>query len=136
MAETGKKYPSSAITGKYVIDQIKSMVQAGAMGVYLERHEIEPILGERPETPEQQMITKKRAEEIIIEIAEGAGQDYILFEDKDEVQWAWLVEKFGPDVNIANVEARTTHIVILEEIRRGVNYFGNFPYIRSLMRNR
>jgi hypothetical protein len=38
----------------------------------------------------------------------------------------WLISRFGPEVNLANVEARPDEVLNLELLRRGIDGFGTY----------
>jgi phosphosulfolactate synthase len=112
MGEVGKK--EGSVSGEEMIRDIEGCLQAGALKVLLEAHEL--FSGE----------IKK---DIIEMIAKRVPLDCIIFElpvlvlpgssrDLKHRVLAWLVKEFGTEVNIANVE--WDEIFITELVRRGM----------------
>ena len=78
----------------------------------------------------------------LLEVANSVGEEHIVFElwgpsmtvQQPAKGWAWLVNNFGPEVNVGNVYS--DGVRILESVRRGTFYEWDHPYIRWLAEGR
>ena len=81
-------------------------------------------------------LENEKGQEQVLKIVNTVGQEHIIIEmwsargNPDTPLYAWLVSKFGPDVNLANIPLDP--VSILELIRRGLSYDPAHPYLRRL----
>jgi phosphosulfolactate synthase len=115
-----------------VIHKMRALLDAGADYVYWEGMVVRSLIGNQLEN--------KAGQKQLLEVAKTIGPERILFEIWDARSggnsqlWGWLVNQFGPDVNIGNVAV--TEIGRLECARRGCIYDPAHPYLRWLSEGR
>ena len=98
IGETGKKVSTSDI--RELVADIQNMLQAGAWKIFVEAKE---IFGEDlNKALIQQLAEAVDISKLIFEIHLVAVQEFHHYEGYK--MWQWLLETFGPKVNIANVE--------------------------------
>ena len=98
IGETGKKVSTSDI--RELVADIQNMLQAGAWKIFVEAKE---IFGEDlNKALIQQLADAVDISKLIFEIPLVAVQEFHHYEGYK--MWQWLLETFGPKVNIANVE--------------------------------
>ncbi len=117
VAEIGKK-EFGATSAQAMIAEINRCFDAGAWKVILEAKE---FFSEKLETTVVDAIYSViPAEKILFELPDLMFHGVHEYDQREVI--AWLINKFGPDVNIANV--RTWQIIHVEEDRNGLS-----PYI-------
>ncbi|HWG03790.1 MAG TPA: phosphosulfolactate synthase [Beijerinckiaceae bacterium] len=110
------------------IDSMCELLEAGADHVYWEGMVVRALIGNKLENYEGQ--------EQVLKVVNTVGQDNIIIEmwtargNPNTPLYGWLVSKFGPDVNLANIPVDA--VPILESIRRGCSYDPAHPYLRWL----
>ena len=115
-----------------VIEKMLQLLEAGADHVIWEGMVVRALLGNHLEN--------KQGQEQLFKVVEAVKQDNIIFEmwsargNPNSPLWGWLVQHFGPDVNLGNINVQD--ISMLETIRRGLSYDPAHPYIRWLSHNR
>ena len=98
IGETGKKVSTSDI--RELVADIQNMLQAGAWKIFVEAKE---IFGEDlNKALIQQLADAVDISKLIFEIPLVAVQEFHHYEGYK--MWQWLLETFGPKVNMANVE--------------------------------
>ncbi|MQA80330.1 MAG: hypothetical protein GEV10_17920 [Streptosporangiales bacterium] len=89
--EYGKKYPTAAFDVDGAADEINAMLDAGASRVILERSQLDVTLGARCDGKEAGRLVR---------LVEKTGLDPLIFEAETTAHQMWLLETFGPDVNL------------------------------------
>lgn len=94
-AETGMKDPRRMMSARRWREEITEDLEAGATWVVTEGRESGTVgVYDGAGSPRQ---------DIVDAVVEAAGVDRVLFEAPRKDQQAWLVNRFGPEVNLANV---------------------------------
>jgi len=112
------------------IDAFDLFLEAGCEKMYWEGLIIQNLIGKHMEN--------RSGQKQLLEVASSIGEENIVFElwgpsmtvQQPAKGWAWLVNQFGPEVNIGNVYSEGVRI--LESVRRGTFYEWDHPYIRWL----
>ena len=108
------------------IDEMNQLLEAGADHVYWEGMVVRALIGNRLEN--------LAGQEQVIKVVNTVGQEHIIIEmwsargRPNTPLYGWLVHKFGPDVNLANIPLDA--IPVLESIRRGLSYDPAHPFLR------
>jgi phosphosulfolactate synthase len=115
-----------------VIEKMQQLLEVGADHVIWEGMVVRALLGNHLEN--------KQGQEQLFKVVEAVRQENIIFEmwsargNPNSPLWGWLVQHFGPDVNLGNINIQD--ISMLETIRRGLSYDPAHPYIRWLSQGR
>jgi phosphosulfolactate synthase len=115
-----------------VIEKMQQLLEVGADHVIWEGMVVRALLGNHLEN--------KQGQEQLFKVVEAVSQENIIFEmwsargNPNSPLWGWLVQHFGPDVNLGNINIQD--ISMLETIRRGLSYDPAHPYIRWLSQGR
>lgn len=114
----GERYGRASLRVKEAVDGIRRDLDAGASKVTVESNELNQYL-------------RKKNFRAPAAIVEAIGLEHILFEigsgGKLNVDLAvWLLEQFGPDINVENIEADS--IIHFEAMRRGLSRAGDFAF--------
>jgi phosphosulfolactate synthase len=115
-----------------VIEKMLQLLEVGADHVIWEGMVVRALLGNHLEN--------KQGQEQLFKVVEAVKQENIIFEmwsargNPNSPLWGWLVQHFGPDVNLGNINIQD--ISMLETIRRGLSYDPAHPYIRWLSHGR
>jgi phosphosulfolactate synthase len=119
IAEVGKKGENLS---KSMIEESQKFIEAGAVKVIVESGGIENMI-------EGRNVDDLQA--ILEGISEKLGQEKVIFEvpyghsfPQINPVVSWFVKRFGPDVNLANVEAN--HILAVETVRRRICFGEGF----------
>jgi phosphosulfolactate synthase len=109
-SEVGSKDPDRAVVAGEWVDEMLADLDSGAALVITEGRESGTVglydaLG-RPNA------------ELIDEVAKRVPLEKVLFEAPRKDQQAWLIRRFGPDVNLGNVPP--DEVLNLETLRRGL----------------
>lgn len=121
-----------AVHVEKVVEKMLQLLDVGADHVIWEGMVVRALLGNRLEN--------KKGQEQLFKVVEQVKAENILFEmwsargNPNSPLWGWLVQHFGPDVNLGNINV--ADISMLETIRRGLSYDPAHPYIRWLSHNR
>jgi phosphosulfolactate synthase len=121
-----------AVHVEKVVEKMLQLLDVGADHVIWEGMVVRALLGNRLEN--------KKGQEQLFKVVEAVKQENIIFEmwsargNPNSPLWGWLVQHFGPDVNLGNINVQD--ISMLETIRRGLSYDPAHPYIRWLSHNR
>jgi phosphosulfolactate synthase len=121
-----------AVHVEKVVEKMLQLLEVGADHVIWEGMVVRALLGNRLEN--------KKGQEQLFKVVEAVKQENIIFEmwsargNPNSPLWGWLVQHFGPDVNLGNINVQD--ISMLETIRRGLSYDPAHPYIRWLSHNR
>jgi len=118
--EYGHKFPDVPIDLGELEQVIQRSKAVGAHHVIMEQGEFDLLAAERPDELEA-MKAASWMDDIFIEVDTGAFP---------EPQLA-LLERFGPEVNIANVAP--AHVYKLEMLRRGRGRWIDYPFFRDLV---
>jgi len=140
VGEVGAKWPieddtrvaRDRIDVALTIAKMKALLEAGADYIYWEGMVVRALIGERLENLEgqKQLLAVTDAipiERIDFEIWNARAGGYAGGNTK---HWGWLIHKFGPEVNIGNCPLEG--VATLEQMRRGVGFDPNHPYVRWL----
>jgi phosphosulfolactate synthase len=117
-----------AVHVEQVVEKMLQLLEAGADHVIWEGMVVRALLGNRLEN--------QKGQEQLFKVVEAVKQDNIIFEmwsargNPNSPLWGWLVQHFGPDVNLGNINVQD--VSMLETIRRGLSYDPAHPYIRWL----
>jgi phosphosulfolactate synthase len=115
-----------------VIEKMLQLLEVGADHVIWEGMVVRALLGNHLEN--------KQGQEQLFKVVDAVKQENIIFEmwsargNPNSPLWGWLVQHFGPDVNLGNINIQD--ISMLETIRRGLSYDPAHPYIRWLSQGR
>lgn len=109
-AEVGDKDPAAIMAPYTWVELIRQAFDAGAELVVCE--------GRATGTAGLYRGTSEPRTGLIEEIAHEVGLDRLVFEAPLHHQQTWLVNRFGPQVNLGNIP--TNAIVALESLRRGL----------------
>lgn len=121
-----------AVHVEKVVEKMLQLLDAGADHVIWEGMVVRALLGNRLEN--------KKGQEQLFKVVEAVKAENIIFEmwsargNPNSPLWGWLVQHFGPDVNLGNINV--ADISMLETIRRGLSYDPAHPYIRWLSHGR
>ena len=121
-----------AVHVEKVIEKMEQLLEVGADHVIWEGMVVRALLGNRLEN--------KKGQEQLFKVVEAVKAENIIFEmwsargNPNSPLWGWLVQHFGPDVNLGNINVQD--ISMLETIRRGLSYDPAHPYIRWLSHGR
>jgi phosphosulfolactate synthase len=121
-----------AVHVEKVVEKMMQLLDAGADHVIWEGMVVRALLGNRLEN--------KKGQEQLFKVVEAVKAENIIFEmwsargNPNSPLWGWLVQHFGPDVNLGNINV--ADISLLETIRRGLSYDPAHPYIRWLSHGR
>lgn len=108
--EYGKKYPTAPLEVDEAVREIEAILEAGAHKVIVERSELDLLLGERADKPEQ---------ERLIQLVQRVGMEKLVLEAETTPHMVWCVRTFGPDVNLGpNIEPEK--VARIEPLRRGL----------------
>jgi phosphosulfolactate synthase len=111
-----------------VVEKMLQLLEVGADHVIWEGMVVRALLGNRLEN--------KAGQEQLFKVVDGVGAENIIFEmwtargNPNTPLWGWLVQHFGPDVNLGNIDIQD--VSLLEAIRRGCSYDPGHPYLRWL----
>jgi phosphosulfolactate synthase len=146
--EVGKKFftgdetrtSEEILDEEATIDEMSTLIEAGAELVYWEGHVLRRVMGESGDE-----ILAKRATgtEQVLRVANAVGADRIIFEVSALVPWVsrrslqfWLISLFGTEVNLGN--GRLEELGHIEALRAGSHPVfgfedaGDYPWIRAL----
>jgi phosphosulfolactate synthase len=121
-----------AVHVEKVIEKMLQLLEVGAEHVIWEGMVVRALLGNRLEN--------KKGQEQLFNVVEAVRAENIIFEmwsargNPNSPLWGWLVQHFGPDVNLGNINVQD--VSMLETIRRGLSYDPAHPYIRWLAQGR
>lgn len=119
--EFGRKYYASgdSLDIKDVAAEIKQVLALGATKVILEESVLTLLAGKRGEKP-----TAKK----LIDLANMVGIEEIVFETSGKEQYVWLINTFGPDVNLGpNMDPEM--VMWLEPGRLGIGRAFGFSWV-------
>ncbi len=110
LAEVGSKDPAAPVSPSEWADQAAGDIAAGASWV----------LGEGRETGSVGLYTPdgEVREEVVGAMVSAVGAQAVIFEAPRRSQQAWLIRRFGPDVNLGNVIP--AEVLGLETLRLGL----------------
>jgi phosphosulfolactate synthase len=121
MTEMGRKNRDRAFDVDSICEQIVRDIELGVSKVYLESAEIQEIYAQDPAALDR--------------IAGLGRNDYLLFElglNQPQEKAAWLVERYGPEINFASVAP--ADVVPVDAIRRGLHRKAHFAYMTRYAR--
>lgn len=95
LAEVGRKDPALGLTAQEWRDNAAADVAAGARWVVAEGRESGTV---GLFTPEGRART-----DVVEAVVDAIGVERVLFEAPQRPQQAWLIRRFGPDVNLGNI---------------------------------
>lgn len=114
--EMGRKNRDRAFDVDAICAQILRDIELGVSKVYLESAEIQEIYAQDPAALDR--------------IAGLGKNEYLLFElglNQPQEKAAWLVERYGPEINFASVAP--ADVVAVDAIRRGMHRKAGFTYM-------
>jgi phosphosulfolactate synthase len=114
--EMGRKNRDRAFDLDAICEQILRDIELGVSKVYLESAEIQELYAQDPAALDR--------------IARLGKNDYLLFElglVQAQEKAAWLVERYGPEINFASVAP--ADVVPVDAIRRGMHRKANFTFM-------
>jgi len=124
------RHSKTRVNPQKTLEAFEQYLDAGCDKVYWEGLVVGNLIGRD--------LDNREGQKIIEEVVERVGLENVFFEIwapnfthlEHGRLWAWLVHRFGPEVNIANVQPNG--VPLLESIRRGVLFDMDHPYIRWL----
>jgi phosphosulfolactate synthase len=136
IAEVGKKWwhrddtrlTRDTISIQKTVEQMQNYLDAGADFIYWEGFVVRALIG--------QQFENKIGQKQLLEITRQVDPAKIVFEVHDRRNHypmpaiAWLVSKFGPNVNLGNIDP--WHVKRVEWIRHGMELEMDHPYWRWL----
>ncbi|MGE5524775.1 MAG: phosphosulfolactate synthase [Rhodospirillaceae bacterium] len=116
MTEMGRKNLDVAFDVDEICEQILADIKLGVSKIYLESSEIQALFEADPSALDR--------------IASLGKNEYLLFElglNQPQEKAAWLVERYGPDINFASVSP--ADVIAIDGIRRGLHRKAHFSYM-------
>lgn len=110
LAEVGNKDPHQALAAEEWTTEVDGDLAAGARWVIAEGRESGTVGLYRDDGSVR--------EDVVAAAVAGGGPERVLFEAPRKDQQAWLIRKFGPDVNLANIAC--DEVLALETLRLGL----------------
>jgi phosphosulfolactate synthase len=89
--EYGKKFQSSAFDVGEATRDIRTLLEAGAHRIIVERWQLDAVLG-----PKGENATASR----LVELADAVGLESLVFEAETLDHQVWLIRELGPEVNL------------------------------------
>ena len=116
MTEMGRKNTDVKFDVDAVVRQVARDVALGVAKVYIESAEIQHLAKTNPAAIDR-----------LFQIDGGKALLFELGLNSPQEKAAWLVERYGPQINFASVSP--DDVVPVEAIRRGMHRKGGFPFI-------
>lgn len=114
--EVGKKLPRQPLDWRATAEMARRDLDAGAWLVVVEKSDV--------------ALVKRDGTDAVHRLVDAVGRENLVIEcgpGSDRLEIArWLIEQFGPDVNLENVDAEEVHV--LEAMRRGLNRAVDYSY--------
>ncbi len=110
LSEVGSKDHDQVLTAEQWADEVAGDLAAGARWVITEGRESGTVGIYRTDGSIR--------EDVVAAAVAGGGVDKILFEAPRKDQQAWLIRRFGPDVNLANIAC--DEVLSVETLRLGL----------------
>jgi phosphosulfolactate synthase len=110
LSEVGSKDPRAELAPDRWADEIADDLRAGARWVIAEGRESGTVGLYHPDGSVR--------EDVVDAAVRGGGAERVLFEAPRKDQQAWLIRRFGPEVNLANIALDDA--VAVETLRRGL----------------
>jgi phosphosulfolactate synthase len=110
VAEVGSKDPSVTASPRSWAEEIEGDLEAGASWVLTE--------GRESGTVGLYTAEGEVREDVVEAVAGAVSPERVIFEAPQKHQQAWLIRRFGPDVNLGNV--RLDEVLGLEALRLGL----------------
>ncbi len=110
LSEVGSKNPNDIIPPYKWVKMIENELSAGAWKVICEARESGTVGVFRP--------NGEIRSGLIDEIADQVDVDSLMFEAPQKEQQVWFIKKFGPNVNLGNIQP--TEIISVETLRLGL----------------
>lgn len=123
MTEMGRKNLDAPFNADDICEQIVKDIALGVSKIYLESSEIQALFDADPAALDR--------------IAALGKNEYLLFElglNQPQEKAAWLVERYGPDINFASVSP--DDVVPVDGIRRGLHRKAHFRYMTERRKER
>lgn len=117
--ELGKKFPDKPLDASEAIDMAKRDLDAGALMVVVEKSDVALAIRNKRDSIHR-LMEGVGAEKLIVECGPGA--------DRFDVA-KWLIEEFGPDVNLENIDAADAYVI--EAMRHGLNRATDYSYFHA-----
>ncbi len=116
MTEMGRKNVDVPFNGDEICAQILRDIELGVSKIYLESSEIQQIAKSDPRALDQ--------------IAALGKNEFLLFElglIEPQEKAAWLVERYGPEINFASVAP--ADVIAVDAIRRGMHRKAHYSFL-------
>jgi phosphosulfolactate synthase len=110
LSEVGSKDPAAAVSGHLWAAEMSDDLAAGASWVLTEGRESGTVGLFRPDGSVR--------EDVVDAVVDAIGVAAVIFEAPRREQQAWLIRRFGPDVNLGNVAA--DDVAAVEALRLGL----------------
>jgi phosphosulfolactate synthase len=117
--ELGKKFPDQPLDADDAIAMANLDLEAGAYLVVIEKSDVALAIKQGTDALHR-LMRGVSPERLIIECGPGA--------DRFEIA-KWLLEEFGPEVNLENVDADDAHII--EAMRHGLHRASGYDYFHA-----
>jgi phosphosulfolactate synthase len=117
--ELGKKFPDRPLNAEEGIEMANRDLEAGAYLVVVEKSDVALAIKQGTDTLHR-LMRGVGPERLIIECGPGA--------DRFEIA-KWLIQEFGPEVNLENVDAEDAYII--EAMRYGLNRASDYSYFHA-----
>ena len=117
--ELGKKDPSAPLDVNEATDMAKRDLDAGAHMVVLEKSDVAIVIRNKSDTLHR-LMNAVGPKHFIVECGPG--------DDRFQIA-RWLIEQFGPEVNLENIDVEDAYIV--ETMRYGMGRQMNYAYFKA-----
>lgn len=124
--EFGDKYPTRYEEVDAVAEQLERLREWGAEKLIIERSYTDALLGPNADRPEA---------EWIIELVQRTGIDVVTFEAESPTHQRWLLQTFGPDVNLGP-NFPLAAVQHLEPTRRTLSRDGGYSWLSDFAREK
>jgi phosphosulfolactate synthase len=115
--EWGNKYPDKPLQLDTAVSEIQRLLQEGVDRIILERSEINILVGPGFD---------RETVSLFVELVNRVGIKYMILEVGNIRHMLWLIEKFGPEVNIGP-RVDWEEVKTLEPARVGIGRYTGYP---------
>lgn len=114
--EVGRKNLDADFDADAIAREIERDVALGASKVYIESSEIQALFGKNPAALDR-LARSRHAQALLFELGLNEPQE----------KAAWLVERYGPEINFASVSP--DDVTVVDAIRRGMHRKAGYRYL-------
>lgn len=122
--EIGEKYPTDSFDVDVAAREIDALRNAGCDLLILEKSQLDLCLGPGADRPEA---------ERLVQLVKRVGAEQLVFEAEAPAHQVWLLDHFGPEVNLGpNLDPPV--IAKLEATRRTLSREGGYGFVSSKLK--